>query len=148
MLPDVPSPGTANAPPPQPDAASVAAASGASIELGAGLRGVPFVPGRYATVIHRRLSGTHARQLVRETSSASLALTLAADGAAQACRGWRYAMTNDGPQVHTDDRSASRRASPGAGAPTAMRSSSSSPATPRCVPRSPLAGCRGRAPRP
>ncbi len=70
MLPDVPSPGTANAPPPQPDAASVAAPSGASIELGAGLRGVPFVPGRYATVIHRRLSGTHARQLVRETSSA------------------------------------------------------------------------------
>lgn len=92
-----PSPGTANTRPPPPDA-------GATVELGAGLRGVRFVPGRYATVIHRRLSGTHARQLVRETSSASLAITLTSGGAAQACRGWRYAMTNDGPRIHTDDQ--------------------------------------------
>jgi hypothetical protein len=92
-----PSPGTANTRPPPPDA-------GATVELGAGLRGVRFVPGRYATVIHRRLSGTHARQLVRETSSASLAITLTSGGAAQACRGWRDAMTNDGPQIHTDDQ--------------------------------------------
>ncbi len=103
MPPDVPSPGTANARPPTADAAP-ATPQGAAVELGAGLRRVPFVPGRYATVIHRRLSGTHARQLVRESSAASLALTLAADGDAQACRGWRYTMTNDGPRVHTTDQ--------------------------------------------
>jgi len=104
MPPARPSPGTTDAQALAADAAPVATPTGATIELGAGLRGVPFVPGRYATVIHRDLSGTHARQLVRETSAASLALTLADDGTAQACRGWRYAMTNDGPRVHTDDQ--------------------------------------------
>lgn len=63
-----------------------------------------FAPGRYATAIARTLVGTHDRQLVREQSVASIALTLTDDGAATACRGWRYQMTNDGPDVHTDER--------------------------------------------
>ncbi len=73
-------------------------------DVGAGLRAMAFAPGRFATAIQRSQAGTHARNLVREDSTASLTLTLAADGSARACRGWRYLMTNDGPGVHTDDR--------------------------------------------
>lgn len=72
--------------------------------LAPGLVRQPFAPGRYATAIARTLTGTRDFQLVREQSVASFALTLTDDGAATACRGWRYQMTNDGPDVHTDDR--------------------------------------------
>lgn len=74
-----------------------------AFDLGPGLKAVAFAPGRFATVVRRRLAGTHALQEVREDSAASLTLVLA-DGVARACRGWRYTMTNDGPDVHSDDR--------------------------------------------
>jgi hypothetical protein len=75
----------------------------APFALGPGLRAAGFSPGRFATVIRRRLDGTHALQRVREVSSASFVLELDG-GTARACRGWRYTMTNDGPEVHTEDR--------------------------------------------
>lgn len=74
-----------------------------SFELGAGLRAAPFSPGRFATVVRRTLDGMHALQRVHEESSASFVLELRG-GKARACRGWRYAMTNDGPDVHSNDR--------------------------------------------
>lgn len=73
-------------------------------DLGPGLAPATFAPGRYATAIQRSLAGTHELQLVREASTASLALELDADGAARACRGWRYLLTNDGPEVQTEER--------------------------------------------
>ncbi len=73
-------------------------------DLGPGLRFAQFVLGRYATAIQRSLAGNHALQRVREDSTASFSLDLAADGTATACRGWRYYMTNDGPRVHTENR--------------------------------------------
>lgn len=78
--------------------------SPAGAALGPGLVRQPFAPGRYATLVARTLTGTHELQLVREHSVVSLSLTFTDDGAATACRGWRYQMTNDGPDVHTDDR--------------------------------------------
>lgn len=71
-------------------------------DLGPGLAPAAFAPGRYATAIPRSLAGTHELQLVREASTASLALELDADGAARACRGWRYLLTNDGPDPGMD----------------------------------------------
>ncbi len=53
-------------------------------DLGPGLAPATFAPGRYATAIQRSLAGTHELQLVREASTASLALELDADGAARA----------------------------------------------------------------
>lgn len=85
-----------------PSDAPVPPATGA--HLGPGLTPAPFVPGRYATAIQRSLTGTHELQLVREVSTASLVLELDRDGAARACRGWRYLMTNDGPEVQSEDR--------------------------------------------
>lgn len=78
-------------------------ASVAPFALGPGLRAAPFVPGRFATVIRRQLDGGHALQRVREVASASFVLELR-DGNARACRGWRYTMTNDGPEAHSEDR--------------------------------------------
>lgn len=75
----------------------------APFELGAGLRVTPFTPGRFATVVRRTLDGLHALQRVHEVSNASFVLELQG-GEARACRGWSYAMTNDGPDVHSEDR--------------------------------------------
>ncbi len=75
----------------------------APFALGPGLGAAAFVPGRFAAVIHRQLDGIHALQRVHEDSSASFVLELHG-GQARVCRGWRYQMTNDGPDVHSDDR--------------------------------------------
>jgi hypothetical protein len=63
-----------------------------------------FAPGRYATAIQRKLFGTHAMQVLSEDSTSSFTLELGADGAATACRGWRYFFQNDGPEFRSDDR--------------------------------------------
>jgi len=75
-----------------------------AVALGPHFVTAAFAPGRYATAIQRTLQGTHAMQLVVEDSTASFVLDLAADGAATACRGWRYNLTNDGPEIQTDER--------------------------------------------
>ena len=99
MVSEVPS----SPPPASPsDAASPPRAS--SIDLGPMFEAIAFTPGRYAVAIQMSRRGTHARNRVRESSTMSLVLELAADGAATACRGWDYAMSNDGPSVHTEDR--------------------------------------------
>lgn len=49
------------------------------------------------------MHGTHALQVLKEDSTATFLLELAADGTATACRGWRYEFRNDGPQLHTAD---------------------------------------------
>jgi hypothetical protein len=73
-----------------------------SVEMAAETPGV--TPGRYSTAIQRAMHGTHGFQVLNEDSTSSFALELAADGAATACRGWRYEFRNDGPAVHTEDR--------------------------------------------
>jgi hypothetical protein len=73
------------------------------VDLGPDLTPIAFAPGHYASLIQVSARGTHAMQVVRESSTASFVLDLAADGTATACRGWRYEMTNDGPEVHTED---------------------------------------------
>lgn len=72
--------------------------------LGPGLVEMAFVPGRYSVAIQRTLQGTHALNHLVQDSTAAFVLELGADGAATACRGWRYNFTNDGPQVHTAQR--------------------------------------------
>jgi hypothetical protein len=74
-----------------------------TLALGPNFAAAPFAPGRYATAIQRTLHGTHDFQVLNEDSTSSFALELAADGTATACRGWRYLMRNDGPEVHTED---------------------------------------------
>jgi hypothetical protein len=89
-----------------PDAALVdagAVAEAPTIDLGAGLVPVGFVPGRYASHIQVSTGGNHALNRVTEVATISFVLELGADGSATACRGWRYAMRNDGPDVHTQD---------------------------------------------
>jgi len=76
----------------------------ATIDLGPHFEPIAFTPGRFAAAVQRSLQGTHAAQRLREHSTASFVLDLAADGGATACRGWRYRFTSDGPKVHTDDR--------------------------------------------
>jgi hypothetical protein len=73
------------------------------ITLGHGFVPAAFVPGRYATAIQRTLQGTHALQVMNEDSTAAFSLELTTDGAATACRGWRYLFRNDGPAIHTED---------------------------------------------
>jgi hypothetical protein len=73
------------------------------IALGPGFAPAGFAPGRYATAIQRTLQGTHALQVMNEDSTSAFSLELAADGAATACRGWRYVFRNDGPDVHSED---------------------------------------------
>lgn len=90
------------APAPAADAAPGPAAP--SVDLGPGLQPIAFASGRYAVVIQRMLQGGHAAQRLRQDSTASLVLDLAADGGATACRGWRYNAFNDGPTVHTEER--------------------------------------------
>jgi hypothetical protein len=90
--------------PPTPASDAAPAAPAPSIDLGPSFEAVAFAPGRYALAIQRSQRGTHARNRVRESSTMSFVLELAADGAATACRGWDYAMTNDGPTVATEDR--------------------------------------------
>lgn len=102
MSSDVPASGSTGAVPTTAIDGPAAVAPG--FDLGPGLRAVAFAPGRFAAAIQRSLSGTHARNRVREDSTASLVLELSSDGTARGCRGWRYVMTNDGPTVHTDDR--------------------------------------------
>lgn len=111
MVPDPP-PTTSKTPPaaappgaPADAASADAAASPAPhIDLGSGLQPLAFAPGRYAVVIQRTLQGGHAAQRLRQDSTASLVVELAADGSASACRGWRYNAFNDGPSVHTQER--------------------------------------------
>ncbi len=87
-------------------------APGEALDLGPTLRPIAFAPGRFAAVVQRTLAGTHAVQRLREHSSAAFILELGAapgldpgaGGLATACRGWRYAATNDGPKVRTADR--------------------------------------------
>jgi hypothetical protein len=98
MASDVP-PAT---PAPAPDAQP--AGEKPHVDLGPTLEPVAFSPGRYASAIQRNSQGTHARQRVREDSTASFLLELAPDGTATACRGWRYSSFNDGPKVHTQER--------------------------------------------
>jgi len=85
-----------------PTGSSIATAA-PHIALGSGFVPTAFVPGRYATAIQRTLQGTHALQVMNEDSTAVFSLELTADGAATACRGWRYIFRNDGPEVHTED---------------------------------------------
>jgi hypothetical protein len=75
-----------------------------TVVLGHGFAPAAFVPGRYATAIQRTMHGTHDLQVLNEDSTSAFALELAADGTATACRGWRYELRNDGPEVHTEDR--------------------------------------------
>jgi hypothetical protein len=70
----------------------------------ADLQPLAFALGRYASVIQRSAHGTHGLQVLHEDSTASFVLDLRADGRAEACRGWRYVFTNDGPEIHTDER--------------------------------------------
>jgi hypothetical protein len=88
---------------PRPDATAGDAAT-PDLGLGPTLVPQPFAPGRFASVVQRRLRGTHQLQLVTEDSTASFLLELAADGGATACRGWSYQGGNDGPNVHGGDR--------------------------------------------
>lgn len=74
------------------------------VALGPGLAPAAFMPGRYATAIQRTMHGTHELQVLNEDSTSMFALELGPDGAATACRGWRYVFHNDGPEVHTEDR--------------------------------------------
>lgn len=103
MVPEVPS-----SPPPAPSVSpggdAAPAARAPSIDLGPTLEPIEFAPGRYAVAIQLSRRGTHARNRVRESSTMSLVLELSADGAATACRGWDYAIVNDGPTVQTEDR--------------------------------------------
>lgn len=103
MVTEVPS----STPPASPaDAAPTGDAAGRAptIDLGPAFAPIEFAPGRYAVAIQLSRRGTHARNRVRESSTMSLVLELTADGAATACRGWDYAMANDGPTVQTEDR--------------------------------------------
>ena len=75
-----------------------------TVALGHGFAPAAFTPGRYATAIQRTMHGTHDLQVLNEDSTSAFALDLAADGTATACRGWRYELRNDGPDVHTEDR--------------------------------------------
>jgi len=75
-----------------------------TVVLGHGFAPAAFAPGRYATAIQRTMHGTHDLQVLNEDSTSAFALELAADGTATACRGWRYELRNDGPEVHTEDR--------------------------------------------
>jgi hypothetical protein len=105
MVSDPPPTASKTPPAAAPVAAADAAASPAPhIELGSGLQPLAFAPGRYAVVIQRTLQGGHAAQRLRQDSTASLVVELAADGSASACRGWRYNAFNDGPSVHTQER--------------------------------------------
>lgn len=116
MSADVPASGTNRA-------TGNAAPSGAT--LAPGLVRQPFAPGRYATAIARTLTGTHDFQLVREQSVASFALTLTDDGAATACRGWRYQRPTTAPTSTPTIGSRSRSAIAAATARSAMTSRSS-----------------------
>ncbi|HEY0992466.1 MAG TPA: hypothetical protein VGD80_35680 [Kofleriaceae bacterium] len=104
-MPPSPPPASPGDAAPPGDAASASPGSGApSIDLGPTLEPLAFAPGRYAVAIQLSRRGTHARNRVRESSTMSLVLELSADGAATACRGWDYAIDNDGPTVQTEDR--------------------------------------------
>jgi hypothetical protein len=83
---------------------SAAVGMAPAIALGHGFAPAAFAPGRYATAIQRTMHGTHALQVLNEDSTSAFALDLATDGTATACRGWRYELRNDGPEVHTEDR--------------------------------------------
>jgi hypothetical protein len=100
--PTSPAPAPDATPAPAPDATP--AGETPHVDFGPAFEPVAFAPGRYASAIQRKTQGTHARQWVREDSTASLLLELQPDGAATACRGWRYSMFNDGPTVHTEER--------------------------------------------
>lgn len=100
MVTDPPTPSE----PPSAHGDAAAPPAAPAVDLGATLAPIAFAPGRYAHVVERSLQGTHALQRLRESSAASLVLELGGDGTATACRGWRYAFTNDGPDVHTQDR--------------------------------------------
>src|SRR5690349_17899159 len=102
--PDMTSDVTSSKPPAAPGDAGDDAVRVPSIDLGPGFVASAFAPGRYAVAIQLSRRGTHARNRVRESSTMSLVLELAADGAATACRGWDYAFTNDGPTVQSEDR--------------------------------------------
>src|SRR5262249_21445940 len=89
---------------PSPAHGGATAGVAPTIDLGPQLTPLAFAAGRYAVAIQRTQSGTHAAMRIREESTASLVLDLSDGGAATACRGWRYNMTNDGGGVHTEDR--------------------------------------------
>ena len=89
---------------PPPTDPTLHGASSPSVALGPQFSAMAFAPGRFATAIQRTRQGTHEVQVLAEDSTASFMLDLAANGAATACRGWRYNFTNDGPEVQTDER--------------------------------------------
>ncbi|MCY0988559.1 hypothetical protein OV203_15610 [Nannocystis sp. ILAH1] len=60
-----------------------------------------FQPGRYAVDVHKKLSGTHARNWLSEDSRASFVLSLDANGQADACRGIRTRSSHSGPGVNS-----------------------------------------------
>jgi hypothetical protein len=97
---------SSDVPPQPPGDASGASTEGdkPALELGPNLEPAAFSPGRYALVVQRDMQGVHAQQLVREDSTSSFVLELTADGNATACRGWRYSMFNDGPDVRSEER--------------------------------------------
>ena len=72
--------------------------------VGPGARVLPFVPGRYAGDVDKRVQATHARNWYSETTRASFVLELAADGGVHGCRGQRSDSNNDGPTVHRAGR--------------------------------------------
>lgn len=103
MTPDV----TSSSPPAAPgDAGGGGGGVGRtpSIDLGPDFAAAAFTPGRYAVAIQYSRRGSHARNRVKESSTMSLVLELAGDGAATACRGWDYAFSNDGPTAQSEDR--------------------------------------------
>jgi hypothetical protein len=88
-----------------PTSAAAASTVGvATIDLGPNWLPASFAPGHYATAIQRTLQGLHALQRLREDSTALFTLELASDGTAIARRGWRYHFSNDGPEVHSEER--------------------------------------------
>lgn len=89
---------------PPPTAPSPPQATAPNVALGPQFAMLAFAPGRFATAIQRTRQGTHEVQILVEDSTAAFTLDLAADGAATACRGWRYNFTNDGPEVQTEER--------------------------------------------
>jgi hypothetical protein len=85
------------------DSSTSIAAAVPLIDLGPSFEAIAFVPGRYALAIQASRTGGHARHRVRESSTMSLVLDFADDRTVTACRGWDYALANDGPSAQTED---------------------------------------------
>ncbi len=73
------------------------------IDIGPELEVTNPTPGRFANAIQKNTNARHALQVVRENATSSFVANLELDGSATVCRGWRYLIFNDGPNVHTSE---------------------------------------------